>query len=74
MQLSGGGGQERNHFIGKQNHVARLPFLTNRLPTLPGTLSFFPLPQGTTQHRAAYCLMNLLQVPNYPGAPDLSLL
>lgn len=34
---------------------------------------FLPLPQGTTQCCAVHCLMNLLQVPNYPSAPDLSL-
>lgn len=52
IQFCGAGGQERNHFIGKQNHVARLSFLTNRLPFCLVPSLFFPLAPG---HNTALC-------------------
>lgn len=40
----------KNHFIRKQNHITTSSFLTNTLPTLPGTLpSSSPCPRA--QHR-----------------------
>lgn len=39
--------RERNHFIRKQNHITTSSFLTNTLPTLPGTLpSSSPCPRA----------------------------